>query len=65
MNLVLCKFKITGLFPLLTHSPAGMKQPTAGPRIKKIPSPEEEAQAGLYIDADGNFCIRIFLSVYV
>jgi hypothetical protein len=57
MNLVLCKYKITGLFPLLTHSPAGMRQAANAPKVKKIPSPEDEAQAGLYIDNDGNYCI--------
>jgi hypothetical protein len=57
MNLALYKFKITGIFPLLTHNPAGMNQPSTGPKAKKIPTSEEEAKAGLYIDADGNYCI--------
>jgi hypothetical protein len=57
MNLAPYKFKVTGVFPLLTHSPAGMNQTSAGPRAKKIPTSEEEAKAGLYIDAEGNYCI--------
>lgn len=57
MNLVLCKFRITGIFPLLTHNPAGMQPNVNSPKAKKIPTPEEEARAGLYIDDDGNYCI--------
>jgi len=52
------KFKITGMFPLLTHNPASME---GGGEVKtgkkKIPSSDEEAKAGLYVDEKGNYCI--------
>lgn len=57
MNLALCKFKITGIFPLLTHNPAGMQPNANSPKVKKIPTPEDEARTGLYLDDDGNYCI--------
>lgn len=57
MDLQVFRFKVTGLLPLLTHNPAGMGAQSNGPKTKKIPTKEEEAKQGLYIDADGNFCL--------
>ncbi|MEA3224356.1 MAG: hypothetical protein U9Q07_00270 [Planctomycetota bacterium] len=57
MNLTTHKFKVTGVFPLMTHNPAGMLNQTSGPKTKKIPSAEEEAKAGLYLDDAGNYCL--------
>lgn len=57
MDLTRHRFKVTGVFPLLTHNPSGMQQANGGARTKKIPSPEDEARTGLYIDEDGNYCI--------
>lgn len=51
-------FSIVGMSPLLTHNPASMgSQKDATPKKggKKIPTPEEEAEAGLYVQ-DGKFC---------
>jgi len=57
MNLTIHKFKVTGLFPLLTHNPAQMGGASRGPKTKKIPSPEEEAEIGTYRDEEGHYCI--------
>ena len=57
MDLKLSKFKVIGLFPVLTHNPAQMRRPTEGATKKKIPSAEDEAAAGLYLDEKGNFCL--------
>lgn len=57
MNLASCKFRITGIFPLLTHNPAGMQPNVNSPKVKKIPTPEDEARTGLYLDDYGNYCI--------
>lgn len=48
-------FEITGTSPLLMNNPAGMKKPgeDGGPKVKKLPTPEEEARGLLYIDSDG------------
>jgi hypothetical protein len=51
-------FRVTGLSPLLVNNPAGMTRSdpnTVG--TKKIPTPEEEAKAKLYVNADGNYYI--------
>jgi len=56
-------FTVIGKSPLLTHNPAQMQKPP-GPgekpgksaRGKEIPSPEEEAKRGLYLDEKGRFC---------
>jgi hypothetical protein len=59
MNLQLFKFKVTGIFPLLTHNPASMKRTDSTTvKSKKIPSAEDEAKAGLYLDKDGNFMVN-------
>ena len=55
MNLTERKFKITGVFPLMTHNPASMMSGPQGPKTKRIPTPEEEAQAGLYVTEDGDY----------
>lgn len=57
MELTAKKFKVVGRFPLLTHNPAGMQQASNKAKTKKIDTPADEAQKGLYIDADGNYCI--------
>jgi len=57
MNIQTFTYKITGIFPLLTHNPSSMAVASGNPQTKKIPSPEEEARAGLYIDSDGHFCL--------
>jgi len=59
MNLVIHKFKIASVepFALLTHNPAQMRRSSDGPKTKKIPTPEEEAKAGLYLDGEGHYCI--------
>ena len=42
-------FRITGMSPLLMHNPAGgMSAPSKDLKVKKIPSPEEEAEASTY-----------------
>jgi len=56
MKLTEYKFKVTGQFPLLTHNPASMSVKT-GPKTKKVPSAEDEAEAGTYRDEEGRFCI--------
>jgi hypothetical protein len=50
-------FKVVGLSPLLTNNPASMSTQDGGPKKKKIPSPEEEAKAGLYVNANGCYYI--------
>jgi hypothetical protein len=49
MNLVMTRFKIDGLSPLLQHSPKGMSVGSNGPKTKKIPTAEEDARNGLYL----------------
>jgi hypothetical protein len=57
MDLKLSKFRVTGLFPLLTHNPAQMRRADGAATKKKIPSEENEAKAGLYLGEKGNFCL--------
>lgn len=57
MDLKLSKFKVTGLFPVMTHNPAQMRRASEGATKKKIPSEEDEAKAGLYLDEKGNYCL--------
>ena len=57
MDLKLSKFKVTGLFPILTNNPSKMKRASESATKKKIPSAEEEAKAGLYLDDKGNCCL--------
>lgn len=53
-NQKLLIIKTIGLGSLLIHNPAGsMKLGSGGAEVKKIPSPKEEAEAGLYINEDG------------
>lgn len=51
-------FTVTGESPILMNNPAGMKKPgeDGGAKIKKIPTPEEEAKSLVYRDPEG----RIF-----
>lgn len=56
---ILCKFRIVGISPLLVHNPAGMRPGSeAGLGTKRIPTPEEEAKAGLYVNDKGEFFVR-------
>jgi hypothetical protein len=48
-------FKIKGISDLLQNNPASMSHSNAGLGTKRIPTPEEEAQAKCYRDGDGNF----------
>jgi len=57
MNFVTHQFKITGILPLLTHNPASMRAASTAPKTKKIPTREEEVEAGLYRDKRGNCCL--------
>jgi len=58
MSAKIVTFKITGLTPLLMHNPAAMlNKSDAGPGVKRIPTPEEEAERGLYRTADGQLYI--------
>ena len=50
--------KATGMSPVLLHSTGGMKvQVPGGVKRREIPTPEEEAEAGTYRDADGDLCL--------
>lgn len=56
-ELATLKIKVVGISPLLCHNPAGsMQAPTGAMKrgTSKIPEPEAEAKAGLYLDADGD-----------
>lgn len=56
MNIKTHTFKIEGLSPLLTHNPASMVPSGNGEiKHKKIPTAEEEAKKGLYMNADGTY----------
>lgn len=48
--------RIQGVSPLLMHSPRNMRGAEAVGR-KKIPTPEDEAEAGTYRMADGTLCV--------
>jgi len=51
------EFTIKGKSAILTHNPAAMSgQQTSGKSAKVIPTPQEEAYAGLYINSDGKYC---------
>ena len=49
------RFRITGTTPILMNSPLGMKKPGSdgSAKVKKVPSPEEEAASLLYRNEDG------------
>jgi len=50
--------KVRGTSPLLTHNPAGMRMSSDDPaRKKKIPTPEEESEAGCYRDENGKYVL--------
>src|SRR5262249_27699679 len=56
VHMKLITFLVTGTSPLLMHNPAAMGLgANAGLGAKKIPTPQEEAEAGRYVDGDGNF----------
>lgn len=48
-------FEVTGESPILMNNPAGMKKPgeDGAAKVKKLPTPEEEAKGLLYIDSKG------------
>jgi len=50
-------FVLIGKSPLLTHNPKSMQAPKGGKGKTLIPSSEEEAKAGLYVDEEGRFCL--------
>ena len=61
MNLQIFKYKVSGIppFALLTHNPASMRRTEANTvKTKKIPSAEDEARAGLYLDEEGHFMVN-------
>lgn len=47
------KFTVEGIQPLLTHNPASMLDKKEGKAGRRIPSPEEEAEAACYRLPDG------------
>ena len=49
------KFRVTGTTPILMNSPLGMKKPGGDTmaKVKKVPSPEDEARSLLYRNDDG------------
>src|SRR5262245_6490646 len=58
MASIIVKYRITGLSPLLQHNPASMGRSDGGVGVRKIPTAEQEAKAGLYIDEDGHYYIN-------
>ena len=62
-ELQIVKFKVIGVFPLLTNNPASMAEdeeetkPKPKPKNKNYGTPEEQAKKGLYLNEKGNFCI--------
>ena len=58
MSIQVVVFEITGKSPLLMHNPSAMKAHDG--TIKKptvIPTPEEEARLGLYLNGDGQLYV--------
>jgi hypothetical protein len=53
----LLSYLIEGLSPLMLHSSIAMKMHTAGLGRKEIPTPEQEAEAGVLRDSDGNILV--------
>jgi hypothetical protein len=51
------KLRVTGISPLLTHNPLSMLDKDDLAKGRQIPSPEEEAEAGVYRTADGSCAI--------
>lgn len=55
MSIEIVTFKITGTSPMLQHNPSAMAPQNGGvKKATKIPTAEEEAEAGLYRMSDGN-----------
>lgn len=54
-------FTVVGQSPLLTHNPASMQASSAQGKTKRtvseIPTPEVEAERGLYLDDEGRKCM--------
>lgn len=50
------RLAVMGISPLLTHNAMAMLAPKQT-RGSNIPTPEEEAEAGVYRDAEGHFCL--------
>ena len=57
VQLRLLSYLIEGLSPLMLHSSIAMKMHTAGLGRKEIPTPEQEAEAGVLRDSDGNILV--------
>lgn len=54
MALEVHRYRVEGISSLLMHSPQAMMEGrTAGPTTKTIPTPEEEAEKGVYRDEEG------------
>jgi hypothetical protein len=56
------KMRIKGTYALLTHNPLAMTNGSAGPTkgAKQIPTPDDEASAGLYLLEDGGYAFPGF-----
>lgn len=57
-TLVMATFNITGVSPLLMHNPSGMRRSTETVGRKKIPTPEDEAEASAYRNEAGNLYVQ-------
>lgn len=42
------RFRVEGISPLLMNNPAKMRPAAEGPTVKRIPTPEDEAESGAY-----------------
>lgn len=51
------KFRVVGISALLMNNPAKMRPAEGGVGVKKIPSPEEEAESGVYRAPDGSLYV--------
>lgn len=51
------RFRVVGISALLMNNPAKMRPPDGGVGVKKIPSPQEEAESGAYRAPDGTLYV--------
>ena len=51
--------RIRGLTPLLQHNAVHGMDPERGPKVKRIPTPEEEAERGTYRLPNGQLCVPL------
>lgn len=54
MSVVIAKYKITGMSSILMNNPASMRHPDDSVKVKKIPTPEDEAASKVYRQKNGN-----------